>query len=198
MQFTTNPYPRDTEFNPDSSWVLLERPANSWWTQIKAFPFVLINMGVVILVFLLFGINFTLHFNTLILSFLIFIPLHEFIHALTFPVPISSKDIYLGFSLKEFVPFAAYTGKMTRTEALWNLLAPFTITTVFVFGLLIFFPENSLLKHIALFNAMASCVDSMDAFRILKCVPKDALLKEHLENTYWQKVIDSKDQQPIQ
>jgi len=198
MQLTTNPYPKDPEFKPDNSWILLESPTNSWWTQLKAFPFVLINMGIVIVVFFLFKINFTLDFTTLLLSFLIFIPLHEFIHALTFPAPISSSDIYLGFSLKEFMPFAAYTGKMTRTEALWNLIAPFIILSALSFALLTFIPGNSLLKHIVLFNAMASCVDSMDAFRIIRRVPKDALLKDHLESTYWQSVFASKDNQTAQ
>lgn len=191
MQFTTNPYPKDTHFNPNKGWKLLENTTNTWWIQLRAFPFVLINMGIIILMFWVCNITFSLDFTTLLLSFLILIPLHEFTHALTFPAPIGSSDIYLGFSVKEFVPFAAYTGSMTRKEALWNLMAPFAILSILSFGLLAFLPENSLVKHIVLFNAMASCVDSMDAFQILRRVPQSAVIKSHLDKTYWHSIDDT-------
>jgi len=185
MQLTTNPFPKDPHFTPNGKWHLLGSAGNLWWVQLKAFPFVLINMGIIGALFLLFDIHFALDFDTLLWSFLIFIPLHELLHALTFPASMRSSQIYIGFSVKHFVPFAAFTGSMTKPQTLWNLMAPFIIITFTCFLFLVLFGEHPLVEHVVLFNAMAACVDSEDAWQTCKQVPKDALIRNDQDKTYW-------------
>jgi hypothetical protein len=185
MQLTTNPYPKDPHFTPNKSWQVLESAGNLWWVQLKAFPFVIINMAIIGALFILFRMHFVLDFHTLLWSFLIFIPLHELLHALTFPAPLSSSHIYVGFSFKNVVPFAAFTGIMTKQQAVWNLMAPFVIVTITGFLIIGVFGEQSLVKHIILFNAMAACVDSMDAWKIVRRLPKNARIKTSEDYTYW-------------
>jgi len=185
MKFTFKDHIDTPDFQPDENWNPLQGAKNLWLLQLQAFPFVVLNMGVVILFFWLLKLPFTLITRQLFISFLIFIPLHEFVHALTFPVSLRSSKIYLGFSLQSLVPYADYDGAMTKSRALVNLVAPFFVISGGALIVLVFTDHQPLLEHVALFNAMASCVDMLSAWQIARKVPAGACLRAKNDTTYW-------------
>ena len=133
----------------------------------------------------LLGINFELNTTTMLISFLIFIPIHEFIHALFFPENLLSKNVFFGFTFKGLAPFAAYVGELKRNTFIKDLLAPFIIISVLGFLYLFLFGRDELIEHIIVFNALGSCADCLGVFLILRQVPKNATVRNKKIRTYW-------------
>lgn len=108
MRFILNKFPDDKNFNPDEDWTPLKESTNLWIIQLQAIPFMAINLVLVIMLMRLIGISFSFNSATMLISFLIFLQIHELIHALFFPVNLRSKNVFFGFMTKGFAPFAAY------------------------------------------------------------------------------------------
>lgn len=185
MQFIYNRFPDDPEFEPGGKWVPLKESANLWVIQLQALPFMIVNLLTIILLLWAIGISFELDPLLILLSFVIFAPVHEFIHALFFPESILSKNIYFGFTTKGFVPFAAYIGEMKRNTFIRSLLAPFVIITILGFACLLLLGSNSLIEHIIVFNALGACADCLGVYLLLRQVPRNAIVRNKLIRTYW-------------
>lgn len=177
MRFILNKFPDDKTFQPDGDWIPLKESTNLWVIQLQAIPFMVINMMVAILLLRLIGISFDLNLTTMVVSFLIFIPIHELIHALFFPENLLSKNVFFGFMTKGFAPFAAYIGEMKRNTFIKVLLAPFIIISTFGLLYLIIFGSNNLIQHMIVFNALGACADCLGVFLILRQVPNNAILR---------------------
>jgi hypothetical protein len=185
MKFIINDFPDDENFQPNENWTPLKESSNLWIIQLQALPFMVINAVFVILLMRLMGIVFELNLTTMLISFLLFMPVHELIHALFFPEGLMSDNVYFGFTFKGFAPFAAYLGEMGRNTFIRILLAPLILITVLGFIYLIAFGSNSLVEHILVFNAIGASADCLGVFLILQQVPKNALVRNKKIRTYW-------------
>ncbi len=82
MRFILNKFPDDESFQPDEKWIPLKESSNLWIAQLQALPFMTINVILVIFFMELIGIKFDLNITKMLISFLIFLPIHEIIHVL--------------------------------------------------------------------------------------------------------------------
>lgn len=187
MKFIYNKFPDDIDFVPDedTSWTPLKETDNLWIAQLQSLPFMFFNMAFVIAIMWLMGFPFEFNGKLMLLSFLIFMPIHEIIHALFFPESLKSNNIYLGVYIKTFALFAAYIGEMPRNRFILTLAAPLIIITIAGLVLLIFTDGNSLVQHIIVFNVMGACVDCLGIYLVLKQIPKEAMVKNKKIRTYW-------------
>lgn len=185
MKFIVNDFPDDENFQPDEAWTPLKESDNMWMVQLQAVPFMIINVAVVIVLMRLIGISFVLNTTMMLLAFLIFIPVHELIHALFFPENLKSDNVYFGFILKSFAFFALYFGEMKRNAFIRVLLAPFVIITLAGLLCLFLLGSNGLVEHIIVFNALGACVDCLGVFLVLQQVPRHALVRNKKIRTYW-------------
>ena len=185
MRFIVNKFPDDESFQPNEKWIPLKEPSNLWLAQLIALPFMAINVILVIFLMELSGIKFEFNIVTMGISFLIFLPIHELIHALFFPENLLSNNVFFGFTFKGFAPFAAYTGEMTRTTFIKVLLAPFLIITFLGFIYLLTIGRNELIEHVIVFNALVSSADCLGVFLILRQIPKNAVVRNKKIKTYW-------------
>ncbi len=185
MRFIFNKFPDDANFQPDSEWTPLKESSNLWIVQLQAIPFMVINIEIMLLLMKAIKINFQLNTNTMLISFLIFIPIHELLHALFFPEKLSSKKVFFGFTLKGLAPFAAYIGEMKRNTFIRVLLAPFILITLLGFFYLIFIGRNELIEHILVFNALGASGDCFYTYLLLRQVPKNAIVKNKKIRTFW-------------
>lgn len=185
MKFILNKFPDDDSFVPGEEWTPLKESSNLWVIQLQAVPFLIINVVLMILLMRLIGVKFEFNYYTMLISFLIFIPIHEFIHALFFPENLMSDNVFFGFTIKGFAPFAAYIGEMKRITFIKVLLAPFIIITILGFIYLLLVGRNNLVEHIIVFNALGACADCLGVFLILKQVPKYAIVRNKKIRTYW-------------
>ncbi len=187
MKFILDKFPDEKNFQPDVDWIPLKEPTNMWVIQLQAIPLMTINIFVVIFLMRLIGISFDYNFTNMFISFLIFSPIHELIHALFFPENLLSENVFFGFTLNGFVPFAAYIGEMKRNTFIKVLLAPFFIISLFCLIYLSIYGSNNLIEHIIVFNALGACADSLGVFLILRQVPKKAIVRNKEIRTYWRK-----------
>lgn len=185
MRFILNKFPEDESFLPDQTWTPLKEPSNLWIVQLQALPFLIVNGIAMVLFMRLIGISFELNTASMLISFLIFMPIHELIHALFFPENLWSKNVFFGFTFKGFAPFTAYIGEMKRNTFIKVLLAPFVIITLLGFLYLIILGRNELIEHIIVFNALGACADCLGVFLMLRQVPKYAIVRNKKIRTYW-------------
>ncbi len=185
MRFIFNKFPDDVHFHPNEGWTPLKESSNLWIVQLHAIPFMIMNVILVIVPMRLMGIHFEIDVAKMFLSFLIFVPVHELLHALFFPENIFSKNVFLGFTLKGFAPFAAYTGEMSRNRFMKVLLAPFLVITFLGFLYLIILGEDELIEHIIVFNALGASGDILGVFLVLQQVPENAIVRNKKTRTYW-------------
>ncbi len=185
MRFILNKFPDDEEFEPAEDWTPLKESTSLWIVQLQSLPFMIVNFSLVIFLIRLIRIKFELNITTMLISFLVFIPIHELIHALFFPENIMSKNVFFGFTFKGFTPFAAYIGEMKRSTFIKVLLAPFVIITILGFIYLLIFGRNELIEHIVVFNAVGASADCLGVFLILRQVPKSAVVRNKKIKTYW-------------
>jgi hypothetical protein len=185
MRFVLNKFPDDKDFNPDENWTLVKESSSLWIILLQAVPFMIVNVFIVVLLMRLIGIDFAISVKTMFISILVFLPIHEFIHAIFFPERLKSKNVFFGFTFKGFSAYAAYIGEMKRNAYIKVSVAPFVIITFLGFLYLIVIGRNGLIEHIIIFNALASCADLLGVFHILRQVPKGAILRNKTIRTYW-------------
>lgn len=185
MRFILNKFPDDEGFQPDDEWIPLKESSNLWTVQLQALPFMIVNVILAVFLMRLIGVNFKLNTTTMLISFLVLIPIHELIHAIFFPENLLSKNVFFGFTFKGFAPFAAYIGEMKRNAFIRVLLAPLVIITLLGLLYLIIFEDDELIKHIIVFNALAASADCLGVFLILRQVPKLATVRNKKIRTYW-------------
>jgi len=185
MKFILNKFPEDKSFDPNEEWTPLKESANLWMVQLQALPFMAINILLVLIPLWQMGLSFKLNVYLFPLSFILFAPFHELIHALFFPERLSSNNVYFGFTTKGFAPFAAYTGEMKRNTFILSLLAPFVIISLLGYAYLILFGDNNLIKHIIVINALGACADCLGIYLIGTQVPNNAIVRNKGIKTFW-------------
>ena len=185
MRFILNKFPEDKNFEPNDEWTPLKEPKSFWDLNWQAVPFMVINVLLMLLLLKTIGISFKLNTVTTLVSFCIFVPFHELLHALFYPENIMSKNIYFGFYAKALVPFVSYTGEIKRNTYIRVYLAPLVIITILGLLFLLFWGSNQLVEHIVVLNALGSCADCLSVFLILRQIPKNAILRSKKWKTYY-------------
>lgn len=188
MKFILNEFPDDKNFDPKKGWTALKESTNMWVVQIQSLPILLLMLFSVEVLFEIVNIDFSVNFLEMGLAFLIFMPIHELIHAICFPEGMDSENLYFGFSVKGLVFFAAYIGEMERNRFILTLCSPFVIITVVGFLILSIIGSNSLIEHIIMMNAIGSSMDIFNVIKIIRQIPRNAVVKNKRVRTFWKEV----------
>lgn len=90
-----------------------------------------------------------------------------------------------------YVYFYAYNSRvLKRNRYLLVYIAPFIVLSIIPTIIMLFLDfKSDLLLLIVLFNALGSCVDIFSCVLILLQVPKEGLVVNSEEKTYW-KVVE--------
>ncbi|MCL2774375.1 MAG: DUF3267 domain-containing protein [Oscillospiraceae bacterium] len=159
--------------------------ANGWrgmydWNKTKK----IVNAGniIILLVIVLVEISLITKFNintfflilSIVIYFILIIPIHEILHLIAFSPNIFSDKchIYIGFSAVS----AFYDGEISRNKNLFSLLLPFIAISIILGCLMII--ANSLLPYLLLLlllNAAGSWTDVYMFFYLLKKLPKNSI-----------------------
>ncbi|MEK4091984.1 DUF3267 domain-containing protein [Viridibacillus sp. FSL H8-0110] len=132
------------------------------------------------------AISITINLSIIFWLFLLLI-LHELFHLIFIPKFIKSEKTYVGFTL--FGGFVITEEEISKSRYIFITIAPFLIISIIMplilngFGLL-----TTTLKFLIILNSLASSVDLLNLFLIIKQVPKNATLKSNGPNTYWKSV----------
>jgi len=170
---------------------LLKEPKSLIVTQIVTLPIGLICVGLIFFILHYFkGINLPKFGVEYILAYFLMIPLHEMIHALCYPGGLLSKDTVIGCWPDMFIFYAYNSRVLKRNRYLLVYIAPFIVLSIIPTIIMLFLDfKSDLLLLIVLFNALGSCVDIFSCVLILLQVPKEGLVVNSEEKTYW-KVVE--------
>lgn len=186
MKFKTGKPPVNENINV-SEWNLLKEPKNLIVTQVIALPIGLICAGLIFFILHYFrGIYIPKFGIEYILAYFLMIPIHEMIHALCYPGGLNSKDTVIGYWAEVSVFYAYNSCILKRNRYLLVYIAPFAVLSIIPTIVMLFLDfKSDLLLLIVLFNALSSCVDIFNCILILLQVPKEGLVVNSEEKTYW-------------
>lgn len=109
----------------------------------------------------------------LLLSFVIIVPIHLFLHILVYPGGLNDDNTYLGFDKNRFNFYALYNKSLSRNRHIISILLPFFIISIPSFIILIFYLKTMLLYAIFCANTLLCVFDFYDLFFLLFKVDKD-------------------------
>ncbi|GAA0086966.1 DUF3267 domain-containing protein [Clostridium sp. CTA-7] len=203
MRYIKKIPPTDKELSNkliSEGWTKLKEPSNLSIATLLSLPFMLVNGGVYLLiVFYLynplkelffsgsgFKLSFTLNIFTLIYFFviLIFMIIHEFIHACFIPNALKSDKTYWGINI--FFGFIFTTEKIRKNRFLIICIMPFILLSIvlpFILNILGWLNGYTIL--LCLINAMGSCVDCLNMCLVMIQVPRGAYIVNNGFETYF-------------
>lgn len=182
----------------NNKWIPLKEPKNVLSAILLSMPLMIISALISISIINSFsGISlnefgFSAHkfeftFNLSIIVWLfVLLVIHELIHLIFIPNFIQSEKTYVGMML--FGGFVITEEEISKSRYIIITIAPFVIISIILpmllsmLGLL-----TTTMKFLIVLNAMASSVDLLNLFLIMKQVPKKAIIKNNGPNTYWKK-----------
>ncbi|MGG4452049.1 DUF3267 domain-containing protein [Brevibacillus porteri] len=179
-----------------NEWVPLKEPQSLGRATLLSIPFMLINAliayGIIHIfspiTFQEFGLtsdSFSISIDLRVILFLLgLVIFHECLHLIFIPNFMRSEKTWIGLTL--FGGFVATEEKIPKARYILITIAPFIIISVmlpFLLGLLGLF--TTMLKFLVLINAIASSVDMLNLFLVMKQVPKQANLISNGPKTYW-------------
>lgn len=186
MKFIKSAYPSSENFNPTTDvWTKSKEP-----TQKVFFILAFIILVFTILImhklrdFLSPSNSYT---NILydMIFFLVLIPIHELLHALVFPEPLTSRNVIFGTLLEKGCFYAYYDGEMTKCRFLISIITPFTILTLIPLILVIFGVFNSYLFEFSYINSLFCCGDIISFFIIIFTLPQKSIVRNKGWYTYY-------------
>ncbi|WP_175638229.1 DUF3267 domain-containing protein [Metabacillus schmidteae] len=180
----------------NNGWVQMKEPKNVRSAILFSVPLMIVNVLISIGVINIFStislsdfgltsdsISITINFGIILWLALLLI-LHELLHLIFIPNFKKSDKTFVGITL--FGGFVITEEEMSKSRYIFITIAPFIIISVIlplilsVLGLL-----TPTIKFLILLNAMASSVDMLNLFLIMKQIPKHAILKSNGPDTYW-------------
>ena len=180
-------------------WKKLKEPSNLLITILLSIPFMLINGVIEILIlnnlyepFQIFiknpilSFEFRINLWTLlyILGIIIFMIIHEFLHACFIPGVLSSDKTYWG--INGFFGFVFTHEKIKKGRFLLISIMPFFLLSIILpfvlngLGVL-----NGYIGFLCLINAMGSCVDVFNICLVMRQIPKGANIINNGFETYF-------------
>jgi len=181
-------------------WTKLKEPSNLGAVILFSLPFMFINGAIsfLIAVYLYpplkgilktgnkFSISFTFDFYILlfIVIMLLFLALHEFLHACFIPNVLKSDKTYWGFN--GFAGFVYTNEKIKKDRFLIISIMPlFLLSIVLPFVLDIFDWLNGYTIFLCLINAMGSCADCLSICLVAIQVPNGSYIMNNGFETYF-------------
>ena len=192
-------FPIDENFIPESEgFSPIREPKNLILMQIISLPFafVLGFAAYLLSVFLKVSTFLTIiSFYEIFLLFaliILIIPLHEVAHALFYPERLTSERVIFGFSKKQFLFFAHFSGNIPKWQYLLIYMAPQIFLTILPILLLGFLnlakPIESFIFWICFSNAVFGCGDLLYFMIILFQVPNGSVLRSKGYKTYFKRI----------
>jgi len=188
MRFIVGPIPEECDFMPFEAGWHAQKELSSVQLLVLSVPIAFLTGLLCLWLYksLVNPAGLPINVNLIYVSFIVLLPIHEIVHAIATPNWGLSNKTVVGFWPKRMLPYCAYLGEWTRSQALWCLLAPIFILSIFPMILMFMFRlDNSLLFHFFAVNALASSGDLIQAPMILLCIPQRAILKNKGWRTYW-------------
>ena len=191
MKFRLGPPPiDDTILKDDNAWCLLDEPADIRF-QVYGVLVALLITAALILVLLARDPKYVMNISWPIVILFIFIvmPIHEFLHAISFPGGAISKDVAFGFYPRAFAFYAHYSGIITRHRHILISIFPFIMLTLIPLTVVLVMKlERSYLVEIILAGGLASAGDVLTILYINKHVPRGSILINSGLKTYWKQM----------
>ncbi len=182
----------------EKGWNKIKEPPNLFTAFLFSIPFILINVLISYLIIALvdkeiaeaitelFAVgewSFTIRFDFIIYSYLLIL-FHEVFHLILIPNFMQSENTYFG--IKPWGGFVFTTEKLSKGRFLLISLGPFLALSVIMPIILGFLGLLSgFLVFLVFLNAMASSVDTLNAFLILIQVPKSAVIVNNGFESYY-------------
>lgn len=181
-------------------WKKIKEPSNLSRTILLSAPFMLINgIFTFYIIFNLypplkeflsskhgFSITFTISLYTLIYAFLVimFMAIHEFLHACFIPNVLKSDKTYWG--IDGFCGFVCTTEKIKKNRYLIICIMPLLLLSVILpFILNIFGWLNWFTIFLCIINAMGSCVDCLNMCIVAIQIPSGSYIVNNGFETYY-------------
>lgn len=189
-----------SEMLVSNNWTKLKEPSKLGMAIIISLPFMFLNgfIELFILYYLCepfqlltrnrkgFNIEFTINLWTLLFIFgiIVFMTIHEFLHACFIPKFLSSEKTYWG--INGICGFVFTQEKLKKERFLLISIMPFVILSIILpFILKIFGVLNGYTAFLCLINAMGSCVDMLNIWLVGIQVPKGATIINNGFETYF-------------
>jgi len=188
----------------DEGWTKLKEPSSLSAMFLFSLPFMVINALITGgLIYILYqpmreffrgdaDMSFTVTINAFslvyVLGFIVFITLHEMIHAFFIPnIFRSNKTLWGIIGLGVFI----YTSEtISKRRFIMISIMPYVgLSLVFPIVLSTLGALNGFTILLSLVNAMGSCVDFLNVYLILSQVPDDASILANGRETYYQKSL---------
>lgn len=191
MRFKFGPVPLSSDFEPENGWAPIREPSPQMM-QFYALPIGLATG-------LLFGYLWLrttplddpgLFFNLwyFLLFFVPIIVVHEFIHAVGYPMAGRSNETVVGCWPSKGVFYAHYLGELTRNRMLTVFLLPIGVMSVLpLLAAMIFRLEVEWLAFVSTWNAVLACGDLLGSGLIVTQVPSAAIVRNQGWFTYWRR-----------
>ncbi|KMZ44573.1 MULTISPECIES: DUF3267 domain-containing protein [Bacillales] len=179
-----------------NEWVPLKEPQSLGMATLLSIPFMLINALIAFGIIHIFSpitlqdlgltsdsLSISIDFGV-IFSLLALVIIHECLHMIFIPNFLRSEKTWMGLTL--FGGFVATEEKIPKARYILITVAPFILISVMLPFLLGFWGLfTTVLKFMILINAIASSVDMLNLFLVMKQVPKQASLISNGQKTYW-------------
>lgn len=121
-----------------------------------------------------------------IIGFFVAMPLHEFLHAISYP---KGEKVYIGISLKQLRAYAASSAAISRGRYIIMSLAPMIPGILFLIVFLVCPITMKWLITICVVPSMMGLIspapDYMDVITILRQVPKGAMIQATENGLVW-------------
>lgn len=122
-----------------------------------------------------------------VIALLLVVPVHEFIHAVTYGCGLRSPNLMLGAWPQRGLVYVLCDAPLPRRRVLFMLAAPFALLTILPLGLLVFLPADvrSLVGFFLVAHVGACAGDAITFARLWSQVPAHALIHNQGGTTYW-------------
>ena len=198
MRFVIGPIPKSETFDARvAGWTPLPSKSAREFA-LTAFLLALPLIAVAVVVFLASRAEVKVAFRaspllaaTFITGMLALVPIHEFVHALAYFKSPLSRYLIVGAWPQHGMFYALYDGPLPRARVLLMVAAPFLLLTaapLFMIALGVLTPPPAVRAMLlfAALNHAALCVgDSIVLWRIMRNVPRSALIHNDGWITYW-------------
>lgn len=190
MRLVLGPIPPSRVLSPeDEGWAPLREPSSGVFVieaLLLSIP-LLVSAYAMLLEIKGFLRSQPLGLATLVLFFVLMIPVHETIHAFMYPCSLGSKHLFMGVWMRRGLCYVVYDSPVSRNRILTVLSAPFiVVSSVFAIAA-VFVPSEWRLVVIFYFLVhSAVCTGDFATYVLLiKQVPKNSLVHNDGWKTYW-------------
>lgn len=189
MRILFGPPPPDPSFDPQLPWRALREPRHIAAVIVLALPLgALAAVGYLVLALLLHPTGeFVLSFGQgAVVALLLFVPVHELLHAVAVPGSLGSPQLVVGVWPRAALVYVHYNGELGRAR--WLLVALLPLSAISLVTLILTQlvpPWEDFLLTFGVFNALGSGGDLLAAALVVAGVPRGARLRNQGWRTYW-------------